>query len=81
MTMLPAEEEAVVNFRNHHREVGYRKLTWLMNDANVAALSESAVYQALKRHDLLGPVPPRDGEAEAEYQHKPTMCMSTGTWI
>ena len=72
MTMLPAEEEAVVNFRSHHREICYRKLTWLMNDANVAALSESAVYQALKRHDLLGPVTPRNGEAEAEYQHKPS---------
>ena len=72
MTVLPVEERAVVNFRTHHREVGYRKLTWLMNDADAVALSESAVYQVLKRHDLLGPVTPHGSEADAEYRHKPS---------
>jgi putative transposase len=71
MTALPSEEAAVVNFRTDHREIGYRKLTWLMNDANLAALSESAVYQVLKRHDLLGPMPARLSDAESEYRYKP----------
>ena len=43
LTVLPEEERAVVEFRQHHREIGYRKLTWLMNDADVAALSEPSV--------------------------------------
>ena len=71
-SILPAEESAVIAFRAEHREVGYRKLTWMMNDAGVAALSEPSVYQALKRHDLLGPATPGRGEAASEYQHKPT---------
>ena len=33
--ILAEEESAVVEFRRQHKEVGYRKLTWLMNDAGV----------------------------------------------
>lgn len=36
-TVLPEEEQAVIEFRARHREVGYRKLCWLMNDAGVVA--------------------------------------------
>lgn len=44
-TVLPEEEQAVIEFRTLHREVGYRKLCWLMNDADVVALSEPASLQ------------------------------------
>lgn len=71
-TVLPEEEQAVVEFRGLHREVGYRKLTWLMNDAGVAALSEPAVYGILSKHNLLGPWSTKVGDAASEYRHKPT---------
>ena len=72
LTVLPEEDKAVVEFRLQHREIGYRKLTWLMNDADVAALSESAVYKVLSKHDLLGPWQKADNaETGKEYEHKP----------
>lgn len=71
-SVLPEEEAAVVKFRQHHRDTGYRKFTWLMNDAGVAALSESAVYAVLSKHDLLGPWSARQSDAADEYRHKPS---------
>ena len=59
-SILPVEESAVVAFRAEHREVGYRKLTWMMNYARVAALSEAAVYQVLER-----PRPTGTGNAQS----------------
>ena len=71
--ILAEEESAVVEFRGQHREVGYRKLTWLMNDAGVAALSESAVYSILSKQNLLGRwISQGSVPAEKEYQHKPS---------
>jgi transposase InsO family protein len=70
-TVLPEEEQAVIEFRSRHREVGYRKLTWLMNDSDVVALSEPAVYKVLSKHNLLGPWSTKGGDAASEYQHKP----------
>jgi len=73
LTVLPEEERAVVEFRQHHREIGYRKLTWLMNDADVAALSEPSVDKVLSKHNLLGPWQNQSAQpAQKEYQHKPT---------
>jgi transposase InsO family protein len=71
-TVLPEEEQAVIEFRARHREVGYRKLCWLMNDAGVVALSEPAVYKVLSKHNLLGPWSAQVGDAASEYQHKPS---------
>lgn len=71
-TVLPEEEQAVSKFRPLHREVGYPKLTWLMNDSDVVALSEPAVYKVLSKHNLLGPWSAEAGDAAAEYQHKPS---------
>ena len=71
-TGLPEEEQAVIEFRSQHQEVGYRKLTWLMNDAGVVALSEPAIYAILLKHNLLGPWSKKSSDAAAEYQHKPS---------
>ena len=73
LTVLPEEEQAIVRFRQQHREVGYRKLTWMMNDAEAVALSESSVYAVLSKHNLLGPWLSKGGvQAEKEYRHKPS---------
>lgn len=72
LTLLPEEEKAIVEYRRFHRRVGYRKFTWLMNDADVVALPESAIYKVLKKHDLLHPPQPNGTPANKEYEHKPT---------
>jgi putative transposase len=50
---LAEEEEAVVEFALAHPQDGYRRLAWMMVDADVAYLRPSAVYGVLDRRDLL----------------------------
>jgi putative transposase len=50
---LPEEEAAVKQFALEHPRDGYRRLAWMMVDANVAYLSPSSVYRILDRHQLL----------------------------
>jgi transposase InsO family protein len=50
---LPEEEDAVKDFALAHPREGYRRLTWMMVDADVAFLKPSSVYMVLRRHDLL----------------------------
>lgn len=70
--ILAIEIAAVVAYRQLHKDVGYRKLTWMMIDENIAALSESAVYQILSHHGLLyGWARPDSEGTEKEYRSKP----------
>lgn len=48
------EEEAIVSFYREHPREGYRRLTYMMLDADIVAVSPSSVYRVLKRRDLLG---------------------------
>jgi putative transposase len=50
---LPEEEAAVKQFALEHPRDGYRRLAWMMVDADVAHLSPSSVYRILDRHQLL----------------------------
>jgi putative transposase len=51
---LAAEEKkAILDFHDQHPLEGYRRLTFLMLDANVAACSPSSVYRVLKAAGLL----------------------------
>lgn len=70
--ILDTEVQAVIAYRQLHKDVGYRKLTWMMIDEDVACLSESAVYQILSEHGLLyGFAPPDSEGTKKEYEHKP----------
>ena len=70
--ILPEEIERVINYRKEHRDVGYRKLTWMMNDANVAYMSESSVYNLLSARKMLyGWDSVKGTDTEKEYKHKP----------
>lgn len=70
--ILDAEVRAVITYRQLHKDVGYRKLTWMMVDEEVACLSESAVYQILSDHGMLyGWARPDSEGTKKEYQHKP----------
>jgi putative transposase len=48
------EKEAIVNFQAEHPDDGYRRLTFMMLDADVVAVSPSSVYRVLKQAGLIG---------------------------
>lgn len=47
------EKEEILGFYCEHPEEGYRRLTYMMLDADVVAVSPSSVYRVLKQADLL----------------------------
>lgn len=51
--LLAEEREAVVEYALSHPREGYRRLTWMMVDEDVAYVSESSVYRILREADLL----------------------------
>jgi len=51
--MLPEEREAIVGYALGHPREGYRRLAWMMVDADVAYVSPSSVYRILRDADLL----------------------------
>ena len=69
--VLDSEAQAVIAYRELHRDVGYRKLTWQMIDENIVFLSESAVYEILKSRNMLGWSSGYGPPAEKEYKNKP----------
>lgn len=69
--VLDHEVKAVIEYRQFHRDIGYRKLTWQMIDEDIVYLSESAVYEILKANGMLGWSSGYGPPAEKEYKHKP----------
>jgi putative transposase len=53
--LLPCEKEAIVTHAQLNPNEGYRRLTYMMLDANVVAVSPSSVYRVLKAAHLLMP--------------------------
>jgi putative transposase len=51
--VLPEEKEAVITYALAHPKEGYRRLAWMMIDADVACLSPASVYRILNDADLL----------------------------
>ena len=47
------ERDAIVAYHLNHRDEGYRRLTYMMIDADIAAASPSSVYRVLKGAGLL----------------------------
>ena len=50
---MPLEEAAVCQYARAHAHTGYKKLTWLMVDENMAFLGPNQVYQVLQQYDLI----------------------------
>lgn len=48
------EKQAIVNFHFEHPLEGYRRLTYMMMDADLVAVSPTSVYRVLKAAGLLG---------------------------
>jgi len=48
-----SEKEAIIEFYALHRSDGYRRVTYMLLDADIAAVSPSSVYRVLKEKGLL----------------------------
>jgi len=87
--ILPEEEQAVIGFALAHPGEGYRRLTYMMIDQDIAFLSKSDVYRILKRHDLLSrwkpprcatrprPSPPTASSSGLAYGHYVSLHCGT----
>lgn len=51
--LLAEEIQAIVGYCREHPGHGYRRLTWMLTDADVAYASPSTVYRILKGYDML----------------------------
>ncbi len=51
--ILSWEKEAIIKYARNHLGEGYRRLTYMMIDEDVVAVSPSTVYRVLKRAGLL----------------------------
>jgi transposase InsO family protein len=52
--LAPWEKQAIVDYFIEHPMEGYRRLTYMMMDDDIVAVSPATVYRVLKSHDLLG---------------------------
>ncbi len=69
---LPEEVQQVLEFRKFHQGVGYRKFTHMLNDANQAYFSESAILRILKANNMLEPkISDELNKTGKEYKEKP----------
>jgi transposase InsO family protein len=69
--LLPEERQAILAFALKYTDIGYRKLTWMMNDHHVVAVSETAVYRVLDDADALYRWKPSEA-SDGEYRFKPS---------
>lgn len=51
--LLEWEKKAIIKFYLENKEEGYRRVTYMMIDANIVAVSPSSVYRVLKSANLL----------------------------
>jgi transposase InsO family protein len=51
--LLEWEKQAIISFYAQHREEGYRRITYMLLDANIVAVSPSSVYRVLKQAGLM----------------------------
>lgn len=72
--VLAQEREAICAFALNYPKIGYRKLTWMMIDQNVACVGESTVYRVLSEADLLSrwKRSERSERSKGEYAFRPT---------
>ena len=52
--LLPEERQAILDFEHEHPDEGYRRLSFMMLDADVVAASPSSVYRVLKSAGRIG---------------------------
>jgi len=63
--LLPCEVQAITAFAAQFRDTGYRRLSYMMLDADIVAASPASVYRVLCKADMMRPhciVPSRKGQ-------------------
>jgi putative transposase len=63
--LTPAEREAILAYHRHHADDGYRRLTYMMLDADLVAVSPSTTYRVLRDAGVLrrwNPTPSTKGQ-------------------
>jgi hypothetical protein len=82
------EKRAIVDFHDRHPLDGYRRLTFMMLDDDVVAVSPSSVYRTLKTAGRLATTATRGGARASSRRRRKAraLCsrsrrMTTGTWI
>lgn len=68
--VLPEERGAICQFALEYPKIGYRKLTWMMVDAQIACVGESTTYRVLSEADLLSRWK-RSAASSGEYHFRP----------
>jgi len=68
---LAEERAAICEFALRYPKIGYRKLTWMMVDAQVACVGESTVYRVLSEANLLSRWK-RSERSSGEYHFRPS---------
>ncbi|MFM8476103.1 MAG: hypothetical protein ACKOEO_09945, partial [Planctomycetaceae bacterium] len=69
------DKRAIIKFHYKHPLEGYRRLTWMIMDANVVACSPGAVCNVLRQAELLTATSP-----ERSYSWQPSSMASRG-WL
>jgi len=67
----PWEREVIIAFYLNHQEDGYRRVAYMMIDADIAAASPSSVYRVLKNAGLLDIVPFKESKKGKGF-HQPS---------
>ena len=55
------EKEAIIGFYQEHRGEGYRRLTYMMLNKDIVAVSPSSIYRVLDSYNLLKKWSPPEG--------------------
>jgi putative transposase len=71
------EKQAIIQFHFDHPLEGYRRLTYMMLDADIVAAAPSTVYRVLKLADLIGRRKGKPRRKEPDFI-SPVRPMSTG---
>lgn len=52
--LLDTEKQSIIDYYKEHPFDGYRRLTYMMLDENIVAVSPATVYRVLSNANLLG---------------------------
>ncbi len=65
------EKQAILGYEQEHPREGYRRLTFMMLDDDIAAAAPATVYRVLKKAERLGPASPPN-ERKGKGFHQPS---------
>lgn len=73
--LTDAEKKLIFDYYEEHRDSGYRRLTYMMMDADVVAVSPASVYRVLKTEGLLNRFPRINGNNRKGTGFEQPLCV------